>query len=95
MTNREILDNLVLLHRAFCGLYNDIRTEADNSALYGVQTCNVNLPTKAFRELFGSAGTIEKRNVSPFTHEVTYVYKDVKFITLLTAEEAKELYNVE
>jgi len=95
MTNREILDNLVLLHRAFCGLYNDIRTEADHSVLCGVQTCNVNLPAKAFHEFFGSAGTIETRNTSPFTHEVTYVYKDVKFITLLTADEAKELYNVE
>lgn len=95
MTNREILDNLVLLHRAFCGLYTDIRTEADNRVLCGVQTCNVNLPAKAFCELFGSAGTIEERNASPFTHEVTFVYKNVKFITLLTADEAKELYNVE
>jgi len=95
MKNREIIDNLVLLHRAFCGLYTDIRTEADNSVLCGVQTCNVNLLAKAFHEFFGLAGTVEKRDASPFTHEVTYVYKDVKFITLLTAEEAKELYNVE
>jgi len=95
MTNREILDNLVLLHRAFCGLYTDIRTEADNSVLCGVQTCNVNLPAKAFREFFGLAGTIEERNDSTFTHEVTFVYKNVKFITLLTADEAKKLYNAE
>jgi len=95
MKNQEIITNLVLLHRAFCGLYNDIRTEADHRVLCGVQTCNVNLPANTFHEFFGLAGTVENRNDSTFTHEVTFIHKNVKFITLLTAIEAKELYNVE
>ena len=94
MKNKEILNSLVLLQKSYHYLYN-VRTENDEALLCGISSYSVNLTIKGFQELFGLNGELTKRDCETYPYEISITYKDVKFIALLTSEEAKEFYNVE
>lgn len=94
MKNKEILDSLVLLQKSYAYLYG-VRTEKDEALLCGLQSSLVNLTFKGFQELFGLNGKLTKLDCETYPYEISTIYKDIKFIALLTFEEAKEFYNVE
>lgn len=93
MRNAQVKDKLVELGKLFDSLYNEIKTEGGERAVIGVADCYVQLKCAAFVELFRG----EEFKVTPIRsdsnpYELSANYDGVRFITLCSKEEFKNLF---
>lgn len=95
MTNKEILENLVHLHRLARSFYDGtIKTEKGLQRIYlNGHNERVQLSAEVFREL--ADGLVVKtiyneKDAYPF--ELSFVFKDVEFFALFSEDEYTELF---